>query len=224
MRRTYIRESFTDEELANVKSGKCWCGKPKPEFQKGMRAYCSPEHRAIWQSKILTWHEFRDQFIREHGEKCDACGVESSQAERDKLYMQKQHEKEEFLRAMKPKVQDAIIAKKIDKLEADYEQRFAEAVNPDNIDIYDIERYARLHKIAIPELPRYYTTEADKKTVFEVDHIIAIVNGGGEFDKNNLQVLCSDCHRKKTKADMKIANDMPVNLTNTQASIEEALR
>ena len=74
MKRTYVRESFTDEELANMKAGKCWCGKPKSEFQKGMRAYCSPDHRTIWQSKIMTWQEFRDEFIREHGEKCDSCG------------------------------------------------------------------------------------------------------------------------------------------------------
>jgi hypothetical protein len=224
MKRRYIRESFTDEELANIKAGKCWCGKPKSEFQKGMIAYCSPDHRTIWQSKIMTWQEFRDEFVREHGEKCDSCGVESTQVEKDKLYKQKQHEKEEFLKAMKPQVQDAIIARKIDKLEANYERDFASAIDPANIDIYDIERYARLHRIPIPELPPYYQTEADKKIVFEVDHIVAIVNGGKEFDKGNLQVLCSDCHKKKTKQDLQIANDTHINLTNTQSSIEESLK
>ena len=73
-------------------------------------------------------------------------------------------------------------------------------------------------------LPPYYQTEADKKIVFEVDHIVAIVNGGKEFDKGNLQVLCSDCHKKKTKQDLQIANDTHINLTNTQSSIEESLK
>lgn len=37
---------------------------------------------------------------------------------------------------------------------------------------------------------------------FQVDHIRAIINGGEEFNKNNLQVLCLNCHKKKTKVDL----------------------
>lgn len=36
----------------------------------------------------------------------------------------------------------------------------------------------------------------------EVDHIIAIVNGGEEFDPKNLQSLCHECHVQKTKKDL----------------------
>jgi hypothetical protein len=36
----------------------------------------------------------------------------------------------------------------------------------------------------------------------EVDHIIAIVNGGKMWDKNNLRVLCHRCHVQKTKQDL----------------------
>ena len=36
----------------------------------------------------------------------------------------------------------------------------------------------------------------------EVDHIVAICNGGDAWDESNLQVLCIDCHRKKTKLDL----------------------
>lgn len=35
----------------------------------------------------------------------------------------------------------------------------------------------------------------------ECDHIIPISLGGAEFDKDNLQTLCSDCHKKKTARD-----------------------
>ena len=35
----------------------------------------------------------------------------------------------------------------------------------------------------------------------EVDHKIAIMNGGDEFDKENLQVLCYQCHKDKTRID-----------------------
>lgn len=35
----------------------------------------------------------------------------------------------------------------------------------------------------------------------EVDHIIALVNGGEDAD-DNLQGLCVDCHRVKTRKDL----------------------
>ena len=41
------------------------------------------------------------------------------------------------------------------------------------------------------------------KEKLELDHIRALVNGGGMWDKNNLQTLCNKCHKEKTKQDMK---------------------
>lgn len=38
----------------------------------------------------------------------------------------------------------------------------------------------------------------------EMDHIIAIVLGGHPWDYRNLQALCKDCHKLKTKSDMGI--------------------
>lgn len=38
----------------------------------------------------------------------------------------------------------------------------------------------------------------------EMDHIIAIILGGHPWDERNLQALCPECHRKKTKSDVKI--------------------
>jgi 5-methylcytosine-specific restriction endonuclease McrA len=35
-----------------------------------------------------------------------------------------------------------------------------------------------------------------------VDHIVPIALGGGEFDRANLQLLCTDCDRTKTRNDM----------------------
>lgn len=37
--------------------------------------------------------------------------------------------------------------------------------------------------------------------LYVVDHIIPIALGGEEFDESNLQVLCGDCNREKTKED-----------------------
>ena len=36
------------------------------------------------------------------------------------------------------------------------------------------------------------------------DHILPIACGGAEFDFDNLQTLCWDCNKKKTKSDMKL--------------------
>lgn len=33
---------------------------------------------------------------------------------------------------------------------------------------------------------------------FEVDHKVPIADGGDPWDENNLQILCEDCHKKKT--------------------------
>ena len=38
---------------------------------------------------------------------------------------------------------------------------------------------------------------------FEVDHIVAICNGGDEFNVENLQLLCLGCHKKNTREDLK---------------------
>jgi len=192
--RTYQAYKFTDEELENLKNGKCWCGKDRSEFQKGMRVYCSPEHREIWRKKVLTWQEFRDAFLRKHGEYCDICGVRNDEKMRKKQYEEYKKEVEEFIQ----KYQDGIIAKKLLQLEEDYEREYQRTINPKNISYFDAENYAKYNNIPFPSIE-------EKRIKFEVDHKIAIVNGGDEFDVNNLQVLCEECHKKKTKNDLKIS-------------------
>ena len=44
-------------------------------------------------------------------------------------------------------------------------------------------------------------TKAKVMEDLECDHIIPIFLGGSEFDKENLQTLCSDCHKRKTAED-----------------------
>jgi hypothetical protein len=192
--RTYINYKFTDEELENLKNGKCWCGKDKSEFQKGMRVFCSSEHREIWRKKVMTWQEFKDEFLRKHGEYCDICGARNDEKRKKQQYEEYKKEVEE----LKLKFQDGIIAEKLLKLEEFFEREYQKAIDPNNISDWDIEQYAKYHNIPLPEVDGGQIT-------FEVDHKIAIVNGGDEFDINNLQVLCSDCHKKKTKNDLRIA-------------------
>ena len=213
--RTYQAYKFTDEELENLKNGKCWCGKDKSEFQKGMRVYCSPEHREIWRKKVLTWQEFRDDFLRKHGEYCDICGARNDER---KIRERKFKERQKAIEELRPKIQDAIVAQRLLELEEWYEKEFKRAIDPKTIQDREVEEYAKYHDIPLPEFD-------EGRIAFEVDHKIAIVNGGDEFDVNNLQVLCTECHKKKTKNDLKIAmgkdpksgneKEIVINMDNT---------
>jgi len=55
----------------------------------------------------------------------------------------------------------------------------------------------------------YYWKEVDGNNSSELiaDHIVPIAIGGKEYDLNNIQTLCIECNKEKTKEDMKkIAN------------------
>ena len=43
--------------------------------------------------------------------------------------------------------------------------------------------------------------------LLEVDHIIAITNGGKYLEMSNLQTLCKSCHQKKTYVDIFQSNN-----------------
>ncbi len=43
----------------------------------------------------------------------------------------------------------------------------------------------------------------------EIDHILAIALGGNNWDLENLQLLCHDCHKKKTRKDIYRIYDSP---------------
>jgi 5-methylcytosine-specific restriction protein A len=47
-------------------------------------------------------------------------------------------------------------------------------------------------------LPTYCTSPTWGQ-LYQVDHIVPVVCGGGACDLSNLQTLCTGCHRKKTK-------------------------
>lgn len=38
----------------------------------------------------------------------------------------------------------------------------------------------------------------ERRSLWDADHIIPVVEGGGECDLNNLRTLCLKCHRKVT--------------------------
>ena len=57
------------------------------------------------------------------------------------------------------------------------------------------------------ELLEYYDFQCQScsgtfsQDMLQLEHIIAIGNGGDKFDKNNIQLLCWRCHKRKTVSD-----------------------
>ena len=61
----------------------------------------------------------------------------------------------------------------------------------------------RIRKQVFDEQPLCVMCKAKGKVkpALEVDHIIALVNGG-EDDHDNRQALCEECHKAKTRRDL----------------------
>lgn len=81
------------------------------------------------------------------------------------------------------------------------EDQYKDAMDMDKL-IEDTFRFDSRNNPNIPKMPEDDHWPAER---FDVDHIIAIVNGGEQWDEKNLQVLCQPCHKKKTKKDMELS-------------------
>ena len=116
MARQSVQIKIPEEYKKNEANGLCKvCGKPKEQFEKGRRAYCSYGCYQKYQSCFLYWDSFRRKILKKHPY-CKECGSDGN---------------------------------------------------------------------------------------LEVDHIIPVAITGKVFDKDNCQVLCNTCHKKKTKKDLK---------------------
>ena len=47
-------------------------------------------------------------------------------------------------------------------------------------------------------LDRWGLKRVNRKTLWDADHIIPVVDGGGECDLENIRTLCLICHRAET--------------------------
>ena len=184
--RENIKYDIPKEWIKNFKKGCCpVCAKTKFEFDKGMKVYCSPKCRKEYSKRIYVWQDLRDKIIKERGEKCVKCKKTEKQLSKEKKDYKKNNRKE-FL-----KNHPEILEKRRKELMDEAEEKYQQALNLKEEDI-NIWGYGEEK-----ELPWAYNT-------FEVDHILAVVNGGDMWDENNLQVLCYSCHKEKTKEDIKV--------------------
>lgn len=194
MPREVYRNDYSIDELKNIKNGKCWCGKPRSEFNKRMRVYCCVKHREEWYKRTETWSNFRDRFIGKIGFVCKKC---KTSKELMKLNV-KRDLKEWYVKIKKnPKAMKVVEEERISFLYA-IEENYKDAMNDDKM----IDRAFGFRYRDNDIVPQKPAESSFVESCFEVDHIYPVAAGGPMWDEKNLQVLCNPCHKQKTKVDL----------------------
>ncbi len=192
MVREVSKSDYTEDELKNLEAGKCWCGKPRNEFDKLMRVYCSIAHRTDWYARTIMWSSFKDEVLAEQGKKCNDCGKIPTDSK--KSYQEAVDEWQKKIQELPNfrKMLDKIRIELLNELEKKYQNIMSDEYLIEHELWYEIRDNRELEK------PNDYKYEIH----YDVDHIIAVSLGGDMWDKKNLQVLCTRCHKIKTKIDM----------------------
>lgn len=195
MPRESIKTDYTEDEIKNLEAKKCWCGKPRSEFDKGMRVYCCADHRHQWYMRTETWSSFKDRFLQKEGKQCAKCGCTPESLKKDE-----KSEYKDWLKLVKnsPEAMKIIQQARIQKLD-DIENIYQQVMDDDYLIKWELG-YRNSEKIdGVPPVPK---EDSFIESRFEVDHVLAISLGGDEWDENNLQILCYADHKIKTKSDM----------------------
>ena len=61
---------------------------------------------------------------------------------------------------------------------------------------FDLKRSRGTHREKL--LAHWGLTRINRKTLWDADHIVPVVEGGGECDLANIRTLCLICHRNQT--------------------------
>ena len=181
-----------------AKAGLCpVCGKTPQEFDKGMRVYCSVKCRDEYASKYTYWSTERDRFMREHEEKCAICGITPEKLKELKEKTKKQIIKDWLSIPKNIKILEEHRDTLLVDLSKDFEDRFKRVMDDTWILEHHYWNMTRNNNFQL------YEGKLPDRVSFDLDHIIALCNGGDMWDKNNWQVLCNECHKKKTRSDLK---------------------
>jgi len=196
MAREQIKNDYTEDEIKNIESGKCWCGKPRNEFDKGMRVYCCVDHREQWYMRTETWSSFKDRFISKNGKKCAKCGCTPESLKADE-----KSEYKDWVKLVKanPEAMKIISEERLKKLEQ-VEKMYQDAMNDDYLIKWE---FGYRHADKVKGIPKAPQEDSWIENRFEVDHKKAVCLGGEMWDEKNLQILCYADHKIKTKEDMK---------------------
>jgi len=192
MTREEISVDIPKEWNENMRHGRCWCGKPKIEFDKGQKYYCSKDHARQYSGRIIYWSTFKDEILDEKGRKCSKCNKTREIFDKE----QKALEKNILIQGAKEHPDAIHEARSImlKELQKKFELIWQDDYVFEHMDWKIKEKFT---------VPRKYDLYDRVWFGLEVDHIKAVALGGSMWDKKNLQVLCNSCHKVKTREDMK---------------------
>ena len=199
--RQAMKHDVPHEWAERRKEGVCpVCGKDKTQFQKGLRAFCSPEHRKRYNECFLTWDEMRTRIFIRDDYTCQTCGFKRYKNDGGR-------DTERMKAAQIQKLQDwlkdpehakafaALREKKLIEISEEYERKYRDAM--DDYEFYRDDRWTDALK-GIALTPQ---EEREACPDLTVDHTVALMNGGKMWDEKNLKTMCDNCHVKKTKED-----------------------
>jgi 5-methylcytosine-specific restriction protein A len=74
-----------------------------------------------------------------------------------------------------------------------------------NNPLYSTRRWRMLRRQVLTDHP-FCSTKGCHGLATDVDHIIAVRNGGAVYDRRNLQALCKPCHSRKTAGEVSLGH------------------
>ena len=196
MTRQLIRNNVPELWRQRANAGLCpVCAKTKPEFDKGMIVYCSVKCRQEYAGKYEFWVTLRENVMKRDLYTCQKCGINSTiteakhreyKSENIKNFVEKERKEFEIFRDIE-----------LTKLSEKYEREYNEIM--DDITLFSRNSWELSNQFE-KQYPDVFSRGYESPS-FEVDHIKALMNGGAMWDIKNLQTLCKNCHKQKTRSD-----------------------
>ena len=198
---SFVPQEWKDRE----KEGLCpVCGIHHDAFEPGMKKFCSPKCRKIYSDKLIFWNSLREDALERDNYTCQICGMNQEKVEQQWI-RNKQDWHNENIEYVLKNGSDAIEEERNDLektiqgyLDSIYER--LELLADERKLAEWVIRVSSLNKFGLKLPHDEYSYKP--QIVLEVDHRIAIANGGDRWSLDNLQTLCHECHAKKTNKDM----------------------
>lgn len=161
-------------QLPRGPNGRALCRQCNQEVPKGRRSFCSDPCVEIWKIRSSASYAAEKVLERDHGI-CALCGLDCVALMQELRQLREQ----------------SLIAK---YGELGHRLKYMEWHNPTGF--VDDDALAFVRRCRELELPRTYRLL--NRRLWDLDHIIPVIDGGGSCGLDNLRTLCLKCHKQET--------------------------